>query len=212
VAGDLVSLNPFKRDDKGKGKKRFVVSLSARGQRKYVGTFEAADEGELMNILSERLNGDESATLFPKIRILDTESGQEIRVDNPFFSGEEESGAPAQSTKSGGSIATEMIVQDVLTGLQAVGQINQQIMSMPLTMMNEMMTTFIKNITSLQSSTQPPAPPGPGSVLKDGANFLAVLLEVAKPENRKNIEELMKTVSVKDLAKLMSSSSSGDKS
>jgi len=201
----LVNLNPFKR----KGKKRFVVSLSARGQRKYVGTFEADDEGELMNLLTERLNGDESATLFPKIRILDTESGQEIRVDNPFFSGEEY-GEQGQSTKSGGSsIATEMIVQDVLTGLQAVGKINQEIMSMPLNMMNELMTTFVKNVASLQSMTQPP---GPGSILRDGANFLAMLLEVAKPENRKNIEELLKTVSVKDLAKLMSSSGSGDKS
>ncbi len=201
----MVNLNPFKR----KGKKRFVVSLSARGQRKYVGTFEADDEGELMNLLTERLNGDESATLFPKIRILDTESGQEIRVDNPFFSGEEY-GEQGQSTKSGGSsIATEMIVQDVLTGLQAVGKINQEIMSMPLNMMNELMTTFVKNVASLQSMTQPP---GPGSILRDGANFLAMLLEVAKPENRKNIEELMKTVSVKDLAKLMSSSGSGDKS
>lgn len=179
----------------GKKKHKYIVSLTAKGRRKFLGIVEAEDVNELMNILSEKIQGLEDGSSYPNIRIYDSSVGSEIRIENPFFSGEEATSEPTQSKSSKNSLAVDLVLADVEEGLKAVAQINQTLYSQMMTMPIQVMNNMINQLMQLMTAPQAQNPQG--TILRDGANFLMALIEVAK--NRKDVEELLKNINIKDV-------------
>ncbi len=74
-------------------KKRFIVFLARRGQRRKLGVIEASNpeeaQREIMKLL-ERYAGDEEVHRFSTIIVMDGETGEEVRFKNPLFHGEED--------------------------------------------------------------------------------------------------------------------------
>ncbi len=179
----------------GKKKHKYIVSLTAKGRRKFLGIIEAEDINDLMNVLSEKIQSLEDGNSYPNIRIYDSTTSSEIRIENPFFSGEEGTSEPTQSKSSKNSLALDLVVSDVEEGLKAVAQINQTLYSQMMTMPIQVMQSMISQL--MQMVANPPQATTQNNILRDGANFIMALIELAK--NRKDVEELLKNINIKDV-------------
>jgi len=114
-----------------KKKKKFMVRLTARGGKNLpLGVFEAKDMKELMGKITESLQGNEEAKKYPNIRIMDMETGTEVKMANPFTEVEE-----LEESQSGGRrgsfLVDELVLPVVLENIKgvmlAVSQFNAEV-------------------------------------------------------------------------------------
>jgi hypothetical protein len=131
---------PFRR------RKRFLVRLTARGKQLPLGVIEAKDTKDLMSKLTDMLQSNEAAKQYPAIRIMDMESGTEVRVANPFAEVEDTSVAE-RGGRSGESFLEALAEEAVKQNLIGAFTFLSQLMAESVKTFGGALVNVIKDIT-----------------------------------------------------------------
>ena len=104
-------------------KKAYIVYLGKKGSKRLLGRLEVEDENELVARLDEyiskrceelKINPNEYAT----VRLVNAETGQEVRIENPFYEPTEEDvsgrGSPVEPKQIGELLHTALGLQGEL--------------------------------------------------------------------------------------------------
>ncbi len=166
--------------------KSFIVRLGRKGQVKLLGKVEARDHNELLEkIMTEIQKLGEEAKQYTRISIIDVESGQELRIKNPF-SQEEELGAE-RSGRSRDSLDPETLRKVVSNAV-----------SVYTVVYNTVFQEFVKAFTSLYvdsmkslSTVKPQAPQEQQYDLNQLINLVSSIRWLI--ENKEKVEEVLKS-------------------
>ncbi len=173
-----------------KSNKKFIVRLTGRGKQLPLGIIEAKNHQELLAIITDKLQDltkqGQDITVFSRIRILDTENGNEISIENPFFSGVEEAGGSKASTPSENflSVITDTAVRENLIGaITFISQLNAEIMKTTTATLLQSLKDVILEINQAKQPQQQQ------STLADLAKIIQALPYLV--ENKEKVKGLL---------------------
>ncbi len=192
-------------------RKNFIVFLARRGQRRKLGVIEASSPEEAVKKLEEllqRYEGDEEVHRYSTIIVMDGETGEEVRLKNPLFHGEEdevqkgskrsrlEELAEALQLQLVTKIATT-VADTMASAMKSAVEIStrsmmgivEEAMKAPFEMLKEqlrMQQEIQRELLAAQAAQQQPRGPSLGEL----ASFIMALVELAR--NRDSVFELLK--------------------
>lgn len=111
------------------GKKRYAVYLTAKGKKIKVGVYEAKDENELVSKITRDLENNPEAENYPRLMIVDLQSGDTLRLKNPFAEEDITSGEASGGSRSKSSgISVEEVRKMVSNALEIQSSFYREIM------------------------------------------------------------------------------------
>jgi len=146
-----------------KRRKRFLVRLTAKGKQLPLGTVEAKDYRELVAKLADMLQQSEDYKNFPVVRVMDLETGNEVKLTNPFAeieeSTQERSGRSRESFLE--MLADEAVKQNILGAFTFLSQLMAESMKTVGSVMVDVLRSAAAEAAQLRSPP-PQGPQGPG--------------------------------------------------
>jgi len=177
---------PFRR------RKRFLVRLTAKGKQLPLGTVEARDYRELMAKLADLLQQSEDYRNYPVVRIMDLETGNEVKVNNPFA--EIEESTPERSTRSRESFLEMLADEAVRQNIVGAFTFLSQLMAESMKTVGSVMVDVLRSAATEAAHLRTPPPPEQGPKLKDviDAGRLILDLYLAYREDPEGFERFLR--------------------
>jgi hypothetical protein len=167
-----------------KRKTRFLVRLSKRGNSTVVGFVEASNQSEAFTKVIEMIQSREDAANWPTIRLLNVETGVEVKLPNPLAAQEEEESSESSRGRGRGRSLVEELADETI----------QQNLIGAFTFLSTLMANTMKSLGEgfgqaiaaiVRNTTQPSQPPPPpiiqqpeGSRLRDVVDAASVLIQL----------------------------------
>jgi hypothetical protein len=178
-------------------KTRFLVRLSKRGNSSVVGFVEAANQSEAFAKVIELIQKREDAGNWPTIRLLNVETGVEVKLPNPLAAQEEEESFESSRGRGRGrslveELADEMIQQNLIGAFTFLSTLMANTMKSLGDGFGQAIAAIVRNMA------QPQQPPPPiiqqqpeGSRLRDIVDAANVMIQLYRlwREDREAFEE-----------------------
>jgi len=179
-----------------KRKIKFLVRLSKRGNSTVVGFVEASNQSEALSKVIELLQQREDAGNWPTIRLLNVETGVEVKLPNPLAQEEEESSESSRGRGRGRSLVEELADETIQQNLVGAFTFLSTLMANTMKSLGEGFGQAIAAIVRNMTQPQQPQPPPPiiqpeGSRLRDVVDAASVLIQLYRlwREDREAFEE-----------------------
>ena len=179
-----------------KRKTKFLVRLSKRGNSTVVGFVEASNQSEALSKVIELLHQREDAANWPTIRLLNVETGVEVKLPNPLASQEEEESSEDKAGRRRGrslveELADETIQQNLLGAFTFLSTLMANTMKSLGEGFGQAIGAMIRNMTQPQQPPPPIYQPSEGSRLRDIVDAANVMIQLYRlwREDREAFEE-----------------------
>ena len=177
-------------------KTRFLVRLSKRGNSTVVGFIEAANQSEAFAKVIELIQKREDAGNWPTIRLLNVETGVEVKLHNPLAAQEEEESSESSRGRGRGrslveELADETIQQNLIGAFTFLSTLMANTMKSLGDGFGQAIAAIVRNMVQPQQPPPPIYQPSEGSRLRDIVDAASVLIQLYRlwREDREAFEE-----------------------
>jgi hypothetical protein len=169
-----------------KRRHKFLVRLAKRGNSTVLGVVEGSNANEVYEMVIEMLQNREDAREWPIIRIMNTETGVEVKFPNPFAPEEEYSGSKPGRGRGGSlleELADETVKQNILGAFTFFTQLNAMTTKTLAEAYGEALKSIVSSISPPPTSNPQPQQlsipyqlPTGGSNLRDIAELVKAIV------------------------------------